>query len=526
MAANVIDSLVISLGVDPQGVDKGMNQAESRLKSGVGNIVRNVLAPLAGAFAFGSLVSKYLSAADRLGELSQSLDIGVQELDAWSTAAAMSGGSAEAFQSTLSALNTKILDATVFGKKMAQTVFNELGIKLTGANGKAKTTIDIFRELAAMADTMDKTKFAGIARKLGLDQGTIMMLQAGSKEVDKLVGEMKDLAFTQRDAEVAGEFNDAIDLLGKTLLSASAIFMRVFVPVLSFVTQKFQVAINFLRKHEPFVMGFFTTLAVILGAKLLPILKTLIATAYRIALPFLPLLAIVTAVALAIDSLWAYINGGETALAEFWAIFGTGEEISQALAEAWEDLKVIGVALWTELKNSAAFFFSYFKSALGPLVESVKNALKLIKAIFTGNWAEAGKYLFDLLDSLGRYIIEVFTGAFRLVLDLVLDIFGKVGRIISDAIDAVKNFLGISSSAENIGEGSGQRYAAASIRKFSTSEAVRPALTGGTVDNSTRTDIKQDNKFYITSSDPRGASREVGAEMRSLTNTADSGGGH
>ena len=92
--ATVIDALIITMGLDPAGVDKGMDQVESRLKGGVGNIVNNIFAPLAGVFAFDAMISNFLNAADALGDLSGQLEIGVQDLDAWSQAAALSGGSA------------------------------------------------------------------------------------------------------------------------------------------------------------------------------------------------------------------------------------------------------------------------------------------------------------------------------------------------------------------------------------------------------------------------------------------------
>lgn len=521
--ATVIDALIITMGLDPAGVDKGMDQVESRLKGGVGNIVNNIFAPLAGVFAFNAMISNFLNAADALGDLSGQLEIGVQDLDAWSQAAALSGGSAQSFQSTLQGLNTKILDATVFGKKMASSVFEELGIKLKDAQGKTKSTIEVLKDLAGMADSMDKVKFAGIARKLGLDPGTIMLLQSGSKEVDKLVGKMKDLAYTEKDAQVASDFNDQMDILGKTVMSTAAIFMRMFLPAVTFVAEKLSDGVNFLRKHESFVIAFFTTLAVVIGAKLLPALRALISTALRAAAPFLPLIAVIAGIALLIDDLYAYINGGKSALADFWAIFGTGEEISKALAETWEELKAVGTALWDGIKAAAAAFFGYFGGALTPLVNMFKEALKTIKALLTGNFDEAGEHIMNLLGHLGEYIVAVFTGAFNLVYDAALWIFKKIAAVTLDVFSGIADFFGVDTSG--VDKLKAHLNAPSATDAVKASDALSPAMAAGSgnVDNSSETTINGGVQVYTQATDAQGIARDVNKEFKRMNIAKNTG---
>lgn len=49
--ATIVDALLVTLGVDSSGVDKGMAEAQERINSGVKNIVSALTAPLMAAFA-------------------------------------------------------------------------------------------------------------------------------------------------------------------------------------------------------------------------------------------------------------------------------------------------------------------------------------------------------------------------------------------------------------------------------------------------------------------------------------------
>ena len=83
--------------------------------------------------------------------------------------------------------------------------------------------------------------------------------------------------------------------------------------------------------------------------------------------------------------------------------------------------------------------------------------------------------------------------------------------------DNVSSGLGDFFSGGGKSSGDAARPAPAAV------DAISPALAAGPADNSVNTEIAQDNKFYITSSDPRGAGQEVGAIMRSLVNTSNTG---
>lgn len=421
--ANIIDSLLITMGLDGSGVSKGMNEVEGTLASGVKNITTNILAPLAGAFAFGALLGNFTSTADALGKLSKSLRADTRDVKAWGDAVESVGGDASAFTATLAGIEEK-LKAARFGRGGGE--FRMFGLRVRDANGNLKTSVSVLEELARKADTLRPEKFELLAKKFGLDAGTIRFLQSGSKEVDNLVSKYKDLAYTRKDAEIAREFNNTMGDLNKTFQAAAAVAMRILVPALTLIGDKAAFLVNFLRKHETFAVAFFLGIAAVILYALLPAITAAATAAWTMIAPFLPFIAIAALLALLINSLWVYINGGKSALSDFFAIIGTGEEISAALAEAWEDLKAIGTALWKGLKSAAQLFFSYFGGAIQPLVNSFKNALRTIKALFQGNFSEAWEHFKNLWGNIGEYFFAIYSGAFNLIVDIATAVGPKI----------------------------------------------------------------------------------------------------
>lgn len=545
--ATVIDSLLVTLGVDAAGVAQGMDAAESRIEGGVKKLTR-LLAPVVGLAALKSAVSSYTATADSLGKLADSLSLGVSELDAWGDAAAHAGGSAAGFQGSLKSLNRKIVDASVFGKKLSQEVFKEFGISASDAAGKARPATDVLVELAGAAETMDKSKFSAMAQRLGLDQGTIALLQSGRAEVSKLVGEMKGLAYTRRDAEVAAAYNDVMQDLGKVVKIATASFLRYLVPVLTKVADILKKGINFLRKHEPFVIGVLASITAALLKMLLPALLKVSAAVGGIMLPFLPLIALVGVLGLLFDDFWNYVNGGKSKLGGLWAVFGTGEEIAAALSDAWVWLKSTGVNLWNTLRDAAQKFFGYFKPALGNLFGAFKGVFKLIRAVFQGDFQGMFDAASEIFSNLGGLALNVFTGAFNLLYDIFSIIFSNIanffGGILDSILGHVSSFIrGIVSKIPDFllpdsiiawAKKADEAVAVAGANAANVMSGNAPGAAGnaaegvgslaGGVDNSSETVVNvQKIEVVAPSGDPQAIASATGSEIRKLANSSNQG---
>lgn len=337
--ATVIDSLFISLGVVPKGVSEGMSKAENTIQSSLKNIA-SFIAPLLGAVGFGAITKQYLESADALGKFSDSVGENIEDVHAWGEAVTRAGGNVDDFQASLAALGEKVAEYATLDSGEAKNIFEQWGIKAKDAEGHIKKTTDILLELSEKTQELSKAEFVGLARKLGIDQGTIMLLQSGKGAVEELIRRQKELGvYTKEDALIAAKANDAISDLGQAFKAMTAIFLQVAVPALQVLVEILTKIVVWIKENQTFTLAFIGLLAAAITAKLLPVLAKLTLAGIKAMAPWAPLIAVLGGLALVIDDLITYINGGESSLEPFWSLFGTGEEISTNLSKALQFVK-------------------------------------------------------------------------------------------------------------------------------------------------------------------------------------------
>lgn len=342
--ATVIDALVITLGLDPKGVQKGMADAEKTVSGGMSRIVstiRSFVAPLAGAFAAGALFKDWLKGADALGKFSASVGQNIEDMNAWQEAVIRAGGTADGFTASFETINSRIAMAGAIGSGRGKKVFEQLGIALKDASGKVRDTKEVMLDLADAAQKMDKAQFVGLARMLGLDAGTIRALQQGREALAAAIQKQKELGvFTEADAKITADLNDRLADFRQALRATAAIVFRTIVPALTEGLRAVAKFISYLRQHEKAVQAFFVIFATAITAYALPALAKLAAAA--LTNPFTVLIAGVAALAIALEDLYVWANGGKAAFGAFWAKLGTPEEVKAGLENLLEKLKSIG----------------------------------------------------------------------------------------------------------------------------------------------------------------------------------------
>lgn len=191
------------------------DKAAQNLKGGFGALARELGAFVGTLFAVSTITRGLFSAvnfADKLDEASQALDISVESLSAWGDAVQLAGGTSEGFRDTVSNLSGALAQMDVTGKSRVAPFFKELGINIQDSSGKVKAAIPLLLEVAEAFEGMSKQQSIGFGRKLGLDMGTIMLLQQGRRGVDEIIRKQKELGVvTTEQARIANEFNDTID---------------------------------------------------------------------------------------------------------------------------------------------------------------------------------------------------------------------------------------------------------------------------------------------------------------------------
>ena len=386
---------------------KAGKELEGAARKGAGGVsaliptLGKVLGLLGGIAAVKGGVSSYLDQADALGKYSDALGVSVLDVQAWQEAVKHAGGSADQFRGSLTALNERILDAGKFAKGEMVEVFKALGVSVKDAEGKIRPATDVLLELAASADKVDKTQFAGIAKKLGLDQGTIMLLQQGRGAVEAAIKSGKEFArFTKEDTEAAAKANDAIQDMEAAFLSLAARAIAPGIPLLTGFADAMRKVAGWTKENQTFVTAFVTVLSALLLRVGIPAMLSFAKATMAAMAPLMPLVAIVTAAALAFDDLWAFITGGNSALERFALKLGVSQETIESVREALRSVVGFFLDLWDavtgEGKNADAAW-DRVKATWDHALAYFAGILARIKAWFSGLFDSVKQGLLDMI---------------------------------------------------------------------------------------------------------------------------------
>lgn len=443
-----LDTLMLALGVDTRGMDKGLNEAQRKMQAASKSLANSLLSPMKAAFGalaaglgLGAMTNQYLQQADAIGKMADSIGADVEELQAWGEAATRAGGSAQGFYGSIQNLNRMLQMTAVSGKGPAALALQQFGIKATDAGGKARDSFEILRDLAGVMEGMDKQKAMGFGQRLGLDRGTIMLLQSGRAATEDLIARQKELGvYTKEDTELAAKANDAIADLQQSLKSAAAVIMRVIAPAITWIAKKLTALSQDFKEHKALYLAGIGMIAALISAKLIPSLAKTLALSARIWAPFALLGSLIAALALVFEDFWVYIHGGESALEDLWKSFGTGPELLAKWEKSWEKVKEKSNSVLNGLKALAVDVFDYF-------ITKIDSIIGIFDGLFT---------LFDGLVNfdfrkIGQGLGEAFYSAAELIGSIFDDIFEWIGSISWEGIktgagNAVKNikqlFLG------------------------------------------------------------------------------------
>ncbi len=343
------------------------------------------LGAVGGIFAVTSAITGLISTAGRIDDLvkfSDSIGENAADVDAWGGAVTRAGGTADAFQASIKSLNEKVVDASVKGFNEITPFFNQLGISIVDTNGKVKSTIDLLPELADKFEGMDKKQSLGLGQKLGLDSGTIALLQQGNGAIDELIERQKKLGLVSGEAgEISAEFNDIMADFKQVLSSAAQGLLITVVPAITWTIDKLIDLSMWAKENKPIIYGFFAGLAVVA----VPALISLAAAGWAAIAPLLiaaaPFIAIAaaaglvgTAIALVVEDVMAFVNGQNSLLgdiAERWPIVG---DVVKAVVDDIKGFVEI-------MKEFGAFLLNIF-IAPEKALQSLKNKIESLKGFF------------------------------------------------------------------------------------------------------------------------------------------------
>lgn len=343
---NIIDALVVTLGLDSKDLDSKtpaaakkldqLNKSGEKVEKSVAKInkssketarsveslsrtVTGFLAIIGGTVAIKSFIQDFIDTNAQLDRLSKNLGVSVSTISAWSNASEKLGGSAQGLQGTLDMLSKSQTQLMITGESSLIPYFSALGVSLAGVNGQARPVTDILLDLADRFSHMDRTEANNLGRMMGIDQGTMNLLLQGRKELELEIKRQKEqTAVTKAQAEQAQKFQTEIvglkqrfQALGRALFMDAAPYLEKFFDLLERVGK-------WAQENKDHIKNVLEVVAVGLGAIALASLP--------IDLTVLAVVALAAAVALLWDDYQTWAKGGKSAFN--WGDFAEGIEVT------------------------------------------------------------------------------------------------------------------------------------------------------------------------------------------------------
>lgn len=434
--ATVVDTLYIALGIDASKLDKGMAQAQSKLATGLKSAMSTVFAPLlAGAtLSFGALFNSITKELGQMSKLSKAYNVSIEDMTAWSRAVEDAGGTVEGFEQTLGNLNKSFTKLAVTGHAEVQPYFKAIG--LDAENLAQKPITAAMEEIARSIEGMDKRTSANLLRGMGFDAGSIKLLQSGTKGLKELIEKQKELGvYSLKDAEALSKmkkgFAEIVSLLKTALIPA----FTLIISVASRVTQYLVSAALLLRKNMDALKVVALGLAIVFRGQLVKALMD-----FGRALMTNPVVALVTAIAgllILLDDLIVYSKGGKSALAGFWQIFGTPEEVKKGLDTVAKKFEGFLKTLGNFGKGKNILPFVVLATVIGVTIAAIVALISFIGAIPLAIGVAAA-----LLVAYWEEIEQKFNEVkewFASLGEQIKGIFNAVGNAISGALTNAAN---------------------------------------------------------------------------------------
>lgn len=310
-------------------VEKKTNKMGNSFVS-MSNKVLKALAPVAGLTALLNRSLAFASLGEEMSFLAQNTGLAVEKFQALAIAAENYGGTAEGIAGSMQGLNANLNNMRLGkGGGGVEDAAITYGINLYGANGLA-TADELLMNVAKRFESLNSMQQIDLGQRLGLDEGTIRLLQTGVANVQaELERGRKYSLFSAEDVENSRKFERTMRDIKLGLAQIFGVVARSLLPAFTWVGDKVSRFIDLINGNASFIKGFFLALSAIL---------TVLAVKSGLAfLPFIGAIALITAVSAAIglliDDIVNFWQGNESLLGTFI------EAVKNVFTALWNFLK-------------------------------------------------------------------------------------------------------------------------------------------------------------------------------------------
>jgi hypothetical protein len=224
----IIDSLIVTLGLDSSEFDGGRKKVDKNLKDlgggadktttrfkklgkdggeGFDKLAKSAggfLALLGGTVAVKRFIEQTIDSNAALDRFAQNLNSNVSEVSAWANATELAGGDAAGLQGTLDMLSRAQTELQLTGQSGLVPYLSALGVSMSDLNGKGRPVNEMLLDLADKFSKLDRPTAFNMGRMMGIDPGTMNLLLKGRSEVEGMIAQQKQYnAVTKEQAEAS-----------------------------------------------------------------------------------------------------------------------------------------------------------------------------------------------------------------------------------------------------------------------------------------------------------------------------------
>ena len=343
-----VDSLVISIGLNTAQLEQDLARVGEKIDSGLQEAVQNAEP------AFEGMQDAMSNAADKAGELGDAASEAVEKVkEAGEQAAGALNDAADATDAAMQKLGVRSEAEIRAEITRVKAAYEAVRTSATATDRDKSLAFESAREALQRLERELRTQLPAAAQQgfsrmdalasrargtfqnlwgqmVGPLTGVLAVGGAFSAYLQNVTAKERDFEiYTHKDAEEATRFQKNLEGLKKSADALFATFARHVMPALNKLAEGLKWFIDMLRQHPEGLTAAAAALAGVLMAALLPSLKQLpklIANVGKAMLRWIPFIGIIMAIAAVVDDFFVYLEGGESALDDFWSIFGTGEE--------------------------------------------------------------------------------------------------------------------------------------------------------------------------------------------------------
>lgn len=422
---NILDTFFFVFESDVSKVKKGTEEGEAsakKLKKAVDdvdlsadklaanfvNMAKSAASALAGVFALGAIKTLINDTAAHTAAVAleaRAMNMSVEAMSAYQASVVTMGGTANQATETLRKLRDGFVEVARFGTMGVSPM--TIAFQTLGAS--AQTMRDAIKDptiaLSAIADNfakLNRTQQIFLGQKLGLDQGTVMLLAQGRRAFDELIAKQRELhAITKEQAEASLKYSIAQKELGMSFEAVKREIAMELLPAFTWVVQHLDRMITWLREHKAVAIAVFTAIGTVVAVALVPPLVTAAAAMWALIAPVLaaaaPFIALGLAIGLVVDDIEKFRHGQKSVIGEIFERWPAAGEIMKGV---FDELRADLFLLLTVLQSVWDYLAALLEFFATVIVKGPSAALETLN-----------QKVAAIADRLGNAFKNVFNGA-------------------------------------------------------------------------------------------------------------------